>query len=174
MMLANQKYNILLLVVIVLSGYVLTNDVWEQYAEAYRLFAELERKRLAVLDPEQMVERKVMLVRRKMLLAEGISSNLGTYEQNQTGVFEFLTVTAQNAGISLESLVPAVSESRTLREVAFKLRAQSGFHNAARFVNMIENGPFSISLRKLEISNENQPRPFVATSIDGIAFIVGR
>lgn len=171
-MIAKHKYNVLFFAVIVLFGYVLATDVWERTVESYAMSVELKRKGQTLLEPEQMVERKVMLLRRRMQLAHLLSNNIGTYTQSQTGVFEFLTTSAQHLGVSLESLIPLAAESRGLREVGFKLRVRSDFHKAARFVNTIENGPFGISLRKLDISSENQRRPLVVAAIEGVAFIM--
>jgi Tfp pilus assembly protein PilO len=170
-MIARRKYQILISLSILLFAYVLMNDVSHRWIETFNLFHTLRQKESTVFEPDQMVEKKTSLLQRKTRLARIMTKDSKRFDQNQTGVFEFLTTVAQQSGVALESLVPVVSKSKgELREIGFKVKARASYHKIGGFINELESGPFGISMQKVDL--ERGKDATVGASIEGIAYVL--
>ncbi len=97
-----------------------------------------------------------------------LRSGSGNYDQNQTGVIEYLNACARESGIKFESLVPTESESASqLRESGFKIGLNADFHHIGKFINTVENGAMNARIRKIDMQSRSKSGTPVSATIEG-------
>ena len=115
--------------------------------------------------------KKQDLLARKKFLAASLASGDTRYEENQTGVFAFLSVSAQKAGVRFESLFPlAAPVTGQMKEISFKITFSADFHHVGSFINRIETGPVVVRLKRLEIASHSVTARELEVSAEGAAY----
>jgi len=176
------KYQLLTVLTVVMFFYLLLTEVTGRWSEIGRLHNELTQRQQTVLNPEELAEKKLRLAERKKSLTSLLTRDSGTFEQSQTGVFEFLNASARKTGVRFESLVPAETESSgEIQEIGFKLSMTSSFHRIGAFVNEVESGAMTVRLQRLDMANRTRARQEEAerttgkspleASLEGVSYI---
>src|SRR5437879_5604097 len=117
-----KKYSIIMAIVLFVFLYVVATCVIDGWVRAIQSYGDLVTRRQNALNPEQLVVKKHDLEARKKVLASSLASGVTHYEENQTGVFTFLSASAQNTGVRFESLFPVASPGRgQMKQIGCKL-----------------------------------------------------
>jgi hypothetical protein len=163
-----RKYQLLLAGTVVLFFWLLSTEVAERYIELWKTYTELEMKEGTASEPEALAaERSQLLVRQKWM-KDLLRAQTGAFEQSRTGTLEFINVSATQATVRLESLVPMKVETRAHEQImGFRLTCSGPVHRIGVFINQLEEGPFSLHLSKLDLSREGVPAPSVKGTIEG-------
>ena len=153
--------------------YVMGTEVFGRWSEAFQAYGELKQKEETMLSPEQLADKKMSLIAKKRTLAAAVTKDADTFEQSQTGVFEFLNSCAKSAGVRYQSLVPAESQSSSqIKEVGFKINFFTSYHRVGLLLNLVETGAMPMHMKKLELTSETKESPTLQVSMEGVAFIV--
>lgn len=168
------KYQFVLSGVMLLFVYLTATEVTDRWRETWDRYLELRRKQEEILDPQKLIERKHELTVRRNSLASFLTNDKGEVEQSQTGVFGFLTDKARQTKTRIESLVPlkAQSEGR-IENIGFRVGLSSSFHELGSYLNALETGTMSITIKKLELANQMKSS-LLHAEIEGVAYIFPR
>jgi len=169
-----QKYLLLTVGVTILWCYLVATVVIDRWMSVGEMYQEAVKKEDGFLSPEKLAEEKLNLLRKRQSLMSSLSKEDGQFEQNQTGVIEYLNSCARNSHIQFLSLIPSESSSNDLvKEIGFKVTSLGRYHKIGRLVNLIENGSLLVRMKKVELSEEmNSPNLTVA--MEGTAYIVAK
>jgi Tfp pilus assembly protein PilO len=168
-----KKYQLFIALAVVLFVYVVATEVADRIGKTFRLYAALEAKEQSMLKPEALAEKRVNLISRKRALTLIVTKGAGTYEQNETGVFEYLNASAKKTDVRFESLVPIDAQTNgQIKEVGFKLNFSTQYHHAGAFLNTVETGAMLVRMRQIEIALHSVSSSTVEVNAEGIAYIV--
>ncbi|HEX9657907.1 MAG TPA: hypothetical protein VGB89_13450 [Bacteroidota bacterium] len=125
-----------------------------------------------LLTPDELSTKKNELLSRKNALAKFINSDAANYDQNPTGVFEFVTESVKHVNLRSESLVPVKHEATgEIIVVGFRVNCTGSFHDVGRLVNALEIGSFSIQILNVKIATDTHVKGKVHSEIEGKALI---
>lgn len=133
---------------------------------------ELGDKKAGILKPQQIAEKKLRLMAEKTVVMGKISLAAKVYDQNQTGVFEFLSNAARENDIKFESLIPNQSEGKgEIREIGFQIETRASFHKMGSFLNNIETGILNVRAESIELASEHPYSAELDVTLAGRAFV---
>jgi len=170
-----KKYSLIMAIAAFVFLYVVATQIIDGWREAFRSYGELVTRRQIALNPEQLAVEKSDLEARKKILAASLVRGVTHYDENQTGVFAFLSASAQKVGVRFESLFPlAAPVTGQLKEIGFKIIFSADFHHVGSFVNLIETGSVLVRLKKLEIGSHSATARELEVSAEGAAYQLPR
>ena len=153
--------------------YMMGTEIADQWLDTLHAYVRLQQKELVNLSPEAISEKRISLLLKKRSLASVVTKESGEFDQNQTGVFEFLIRCAMDAGIRFESLTPLEPDSSgQIREVGFKLTVSSSYARVAAFLAKIENGRVAVRMKKLGLASKSAGSPPLQATAEGTAYIL--
>jgi hypothetical protein len=168
-MTALRKYQLLLGATVALFVYLVATEVVDRYSGLWSLYGELQVIQESAREPQVLEAEQVKLQDRQRKLKESLRLRSGNYEQSRTGAVEFVSALATRTGVRVESLAPSRPDTIGQNEaMAFKLSLVAPFHRTGLFLNQMENGPFSLSINRLEMSREGAPAGAVKTMVEGV------
>jgi hypothetical protein len=169
---SKQKYQIVIGFVIVAFLYVIVAEVPDRWMQIYRSYQELQLREKAFLDPGQLAEKKLRLLEKKAMLMETLGKGKGNLEQNQTGVYEYLSTCASKHHIRFESLVPIEgAASGRLQEIGFTIHFTNDYLSSGAFINTIESGDFIARVTKVEIVSPQATGTMPNVAIEGTVYV---
>ena len=170
-----RKYHLSTGVVLLLGFYVFMTEVLGRWTDTYQTVNELRAKEVAILEPDQIAQKKLRLVAEKTAVLGRISLASKVYDQNETGVFEFLSAAAKESNMRFESLIPAESESNgEFRQIGFRITTRAGFHRIGKFVNQVEMGILNVRLERIELTADDPYSAQLEVNVGGSAYVFPR
>lgn len=170
-----RKYLLICVVAVVLFLYVLCTEVADRWSDAIKLYSDLRKGRAAALTPDQLVQKRNELIRRKNILAARTTRELGEYWESVPGFLEFLNRCAKGDNIRIESVVPSQSHADDqVEELKFKIDFTSDFHRAASFLNAVENGAIPVQIKSIGMILESAASSTLQLNAEGIAKVVSQ
>jgi Tfp pilus assembly protein PilO len=167
-----KKYSLLILTVLILFLYIIATEIPDRFSKLTQNYMDYSQKKETVLNPEKLQEKKLSLLQMKQSLTSVLTKDGRKYEQNQTGVIEYLNDCAREAGIKYESLIPTENQSAgQIKEIGFKLTMLSRYNKVGKFLNTVENGALMICIKKLEINGKEGGLTPLYVIIQGVAYI---
>src|SRR5713101_6058198 len=106
-----RKYEILTALTASIFLYVAATYISDGCTEVFRPYEELAQKKETALNPDQLRARKSTPEARKKSLNAGLNNRAIRFDESETGVFDFLSSSAQKASVRFQSLFPLESAS---------------------------------------------------------------
>jgi Tfp pilus assembly protein PilO len=170
-----RKYQLMILGTALLFAYVLLTEVADRWKNTYVLFTSYQEKKQAVLNPEKLAEKKMNLLSRKRELGSLLTGGGRSFDQSETGVFEYVNANAKETGIRFESLIPIPSErAGQIKEIGFKINCAANYHQIGRFINAAETGAMLVRINKIALSSQSSGSPLLQVNIEGAAYILSQ
>ena len=167
-----RRYQLFTFAVLLIGAYVLATEVLGRWGDTYRMMMETSEKQVGVLKPEEIAEKKLKLLAEESVVTGKLSLAAKLYDQNETGVFEFLSSAAKDNGIMFRSLVPSQSDDKgDIRQIGFKVETRAGFHQMGSFLNRIETGACALKVEAIQLTSENPYSSSLTITLVGIAFV---
>ena len=167
-----RRYQLLTLAVLLIGAYVLATEVLGRWADTYQMIIETSEKKEGILAPEEIAERRLKLLAEKWAVTGRLSLAAKLYDQNVTGVFEFLSNAAKDNGIKFRSLVPSQSDDKgEIRQIGFKIVTRAGFHQMGAFLNRIETGELNVRVETIELVSNNPFSSSLTVTLAGKALV---
>ncbi|GEM_PF-1478734 len=173
MTMSKEKYVLLIGVTVLSFIYVLATEVLDRWQETAQTYAEVQDKYVKLLTPDQLRTKRSALLAENEALTATLAKTMTAYSQDHSGVFEYLNSNAKKNGIRFESLTPKEAiDNGQLKEFAFKVDFDAGYHQTGKFVNAIETGPVPVSIVKMDIASDPQKSSTVHVSTEGKAYML--
>lgn len=171
---AINKYRFLNSAIVAVFLYIAGIDGIDRWDATMRRYEGIKEKQAAILRPGEMAEKKLALLGEEKFLAASFHAGNDSYEQNQTGIFTFLTAKAMEAGIRIVSLIPSeLPLQNQVKTIQFKLLCAGSYHEIAGFINRVETGSLTIAITRTSITGTpNQSGALMAEMEGEAAFLV--
>jgi Tfp pilus assembly protein PilO len=168
-----RKYLILITVITCSFLYLLFTEMPTRLSTIWSLYDEYRAKQIMILDPQALAEKKLALMKVRKTLTSSIVRNSSRYEQNQSGVIEYLNGCARESGFSFASFVPITIESTgQIEEIGFKLKMIVPYHLFGKFVNTVEKGEMIARIKAFTIKKVQSTSPQLDISCEGSVFVL--
>jgi hypothetical protein len=170
---AKQKYQTILIAVLVAFVYLLLTEVAGRWSSTIQDYGILLERQKIVLKPDELDKKKVELSVQKNLLSAKLTGGNRQYEQSQVGVVNFLDASAKGANILLCSLTPLESKTAAqMVEHGFRMEIIGTYHRLGTFINSLETGAIPIRVTKIEMTSQHPGSSIVTAMIEGKAFVL--
>ena len=170
-----KKYLIIIIGTLALFLYIMSTEVIDRSDSVIQLYDELQQKEQNTLNPEQLAEKRMSLTVKKAMLMSTIMKGSGTYDQSETGVFEFLNASAKEAGIRFESLTPIASRSvAQIKDIGFKISFAAGYHQVGKLLNGLETGAMFAQMKKLDLTAETIESERLQVNAEGVVYVIAK
>ena len=159
--------------IVLLFFYVLSTEGVDRYIETFRMYSDLKEKESAIRSPEQLNLKRSDLIAKRDRLLSVYRQRSNRFEQSQAGVLEYLSTNAKANDILIQALTPVeVKSTDEMKEVPFKMNANSSYHKIGAFINAIETEGIPISIKRIDLSSETTKLSGLSVSIEGKAYIL--
>jgi hypothetical protein len=122
-----RQYQIFIAATLVVFVYLLGTEVIDRWQTSVQLYGDLAKKQQSLVDPADLVAKKMALVERKQVLTKQLAARSQVFDQTQSGLMKFLNAQARLNGFHFESLVPKeLRTSGRLKESSLVIDFQAG------------------------------------------------
>jgi hypothetical protein len=151
------KYAAAMTIALVLFVYVMGTEAWERVSSIAAAYDECREVEASMLTPEQVRSERMSLLARESRLSRSGSGARPVRSPGDTGVLEYISLNASQAGLSLVQLLPQENEDKDgIREFRFSIRLEGGYHQLGRFLCAIETGVYPARMGELTVERSDR------------------
>jgi len=168
-----RKYIVSIVGITILYLFLFCTEVIDRVEQGYGLWKTYNERKDSFIDSRKLSEKKNDLLRKKARLAASLTGGDRSFEQSQTGVVDFINVSAKKSNIQFESITPVMAQdSGELKQVDVKINFSSDFHHVGYFLNNVESGPIIFRFKSLEVTAQPTISNTLEIKAEAIAFIL--
>jgi hypothetical protein len=174
MMKLSKRYSIQICAVLLITLYVMSGEVYDRGAALAKKYLQIREKEQSIVAPEEFAARKRALLVEKKELTTMVRRTAYPSHETSGGLFEYLNVNAKLSNIIVRSIVPSEAKAAgSAKDIIFTITISAKYHDAAKFINNIENGAIPISINQAKFQSDPIGNTVLSVVIEAQAHIAG-
>lgn len=170
-----KKYQLGIAACLLMFLYVSSSEVYDRWAEVSFAWADLTERENTIRSPEELSEQHLILTSTKKLLMAQATKGAGKYDQNEAGVFDYLSGHARDHKFRYSSLEPTDTKTAgEMQDLGFKVSFATDYVTLGKWLNDIESGGIAVKITKLDVVTENVLSQKLKIDVQGRAYFFPR
>ena len=154
-LLSGRRYLLLTAAAGFIFVYLLSTEVYDRYSNTLALYQSLGEKHAAVLNPILLAGKSKMLTIERDSLSALVMRERDTYQQNEIGVIQCVSVEARKNQVSIESFNPGGDRvSGQFNEYNFGVSVRAKFRQVGFFINKLETETIPFDITKIQMISD--------------------